>query len=111
VHLTLALDACPGIPAAVIAEFAGYKVPGLPFFAPETITTDHGSVYKNHHLVDVQRIIGANISRRGCSGRPISRRASGADPESDAVLTIDKMEHLIATWIVAGRTAPAGKDR
>jgi hypothetical protein len=35
----------------------------------------------------------------------------GADPESDAVLTIDKMEYLIATWIVAGRTAPAGKDR
>ena len=45
----------------MIAESAGYKVPGLPFFAPETITTDHGSVYKNHHLVDVQRVIGANI--------------------------------------------------
>jgi len=25
----------------------------------------------------------------------------GADPEADAVLTIDEMEHLIATWIVA----------
>jgi hypothetical protein len=25
----------------------------------------------------------------------------GADPEADAVLTIDAMEHLIATWIVA----------
>jgi hypothetical protein len=36
----------PGIPAAVVAQFAGYKVAGLPFFAPETITTDHGSVYK-----------------------------------------------------------------
>jgi hypothetical protein len=51
----------PGIPAAVVARFAGYKVAGLPFFAPETITTDHGSVYKNHHLVEVQRVIGANI--------------------------------------------------
>ncbi len=25
----------------------------------------------------------------------------GADPEADAMLTIDEMEHLIATWIVA----------
>ena len=51
----------PGIPAAVVAGFAGHKVAGLPFFAPETVTTDHGSVYKNHHLVEVQRVIGANI--------------------------------------------------
>jgi hypothetical protein len=39
----------PGVPAAVVAGFAGHKVAGLPFFAPETVTTDHGSVY-NHHL-------------------------------------------------------------
>ena len=111
-------------------------MPGLPFFAPETITTDHGSVYKNHHLVDVQRVIGANTlparvlrptDKQACerafggirsllfeylpgyTGVDVADR--GADPESDAVLTIDKMEHLIATWIVAGRTAPAGKDR
>jgi hypothetical protein len=51
----------PGIPAAVVAQFAGHKVAGLPFFAPETVTTDHGSVHKNHHLVEVQRVIGANI--------------------------------------------------
>jgi len=116
----------PGIPAAVVARFAGYKVAGLPFFAPETITTDHGSVYKNHHLVEVQRVIGANIlparvlrptDKQACerafggirsllfeyllgyTGVDVADR--GADPEADAVLTIDEMEHLIATWIVA----------
>jgi hypothetical protein len=36
----------PGVPASVVAEFAGHRVAGLPFFAPETVTTDHGSVYK-----------------------------------------------------------------
>jgi hypothetical protein len=36
----------PGVPAELVAEFAGHKVAGLPFFAPETVTTDHGSVYK-----------------------------------------------------------------
>jgi hypothetical protein len=36
----------PGVPAALVAEFAGHRVAGLPFFAPETVTTDHGSVYK-----------------------------------------------------------------
>jgi hypothetical protein len=51
----------PGLPAAVVAEFAGYPVAGLPFFTPETITTDHGSVYRNHHLVEVQRVLGANV--------------------------------------------------
>jgi len=116
----------PGIPAAVVAQFAGYKVAGLPFFAPETITTDHGSVYKNHHLVEVQRVIGANILPARVL-RPTDKQACerafggirsllfeyllgytgvdaadrGADPEADAVLTIDEMEHLIATWIVA----------
>jgi len=29
----------PGLPAAVVAEFAGHPVAGLPFFAPETVTT------------------------------------------------------------------------
>ncbi len=51
----------PGIPASLVASFAGHKVAALPFFAPETVTTDHGSVYKNHHLIEVQRVIGANI--------------------------------------------------
>jgi hypothetical protein len=32
----------PGMPAAMVA---GHKVAGLPF-TPETVTTDHGSVYR-----------------------------------------------------------------
>ena len=51
----------PGIPASLVASFAGHQVAALPFFAPETITTDHGAVYKNHHLIEVQRVIGASI--------------------------------------------------
>jgi hypothetical protein len=115
----------PGIPASLVASFAGHKVAGLPFFAPETVTTDHGSVYKNHHLIEVQRVIGANILparvlrptdkqavERAFSGiqslllemlpgwRGIDTADRGADPEDDAVLTVAQAEHLIATWIV-----------
>jgi hypothetical protein len=115
----------PGIPASLVASFAGHKVAALPFFAPETVTTDHGSVYKNHHLVEVQRVIGANIVparvlrpadkqavERAFSGiqslllemllgyRGIDTADRGADPEADAVLTLVQAEHLIATWIV-----------
>jgi hypothetical protein len=116
----------PGLPAAVVAEFAGHKVAGLPFFTPETVTTDHGSVYRNHHLVEVQRVLGCNVlparvlrptDKAACerafgvfrqllfelltgyTGVDIADR--GADPAADAVLTMDEMEHLIATWIVA----------
>ncbi|MBT2480081.1 DDE-type integrase/transposase/recombinase [Streptomyces sp. ISL-94] len=115
----------PGLPAAVVSEFAGHKVAGLPFFTPETVTTDHGAVYRNHHLVEVQRVLGCNIlpSRvlrpqdkaacerafgtcrqllfellTGYTGVDIADR--GADPAADALLTVDEMEHLIATWIV-----------
>jgi hypothetical protein len=51
----------PGLPAAMVSEFAGYEVAGLPFFTPETVTSDHGSVYRNHHLVDVQEAMGCRI--------------------------------------------------
>ncbi len=115
----------PGLPAAVVAEFAGYEVAGLPFFAPETITTDHGSVYRNHQLVEAQRVLGANILPArvlrstdkqaverafgaarsllfehllGYTGVDVADR--GADPEADAVLTVDAMESLIAAWVV-----------
>src|SRR6266540_2851784 len=115
----------PGVPAAVIAEFAGHRVAALPFFAPETVTTDHGAVYKNHHLVEVQRVLGCNILPArvlrptdkhavertfgairslllehllGYQGVDVADR--GVDPEADAVLTIAQMEHLIATWVV-----------
>jgi hypothetical protein len=116
----------PGLPAAVVAEFAGHRVAGLPFFAPETVTTDHGAVYKNHHLVEVQRVIGANILPARVL-RPTDKHAverafaaiqslllellpgyrgvdvadRGTDPQDDAVLTVTELEHLIATWIVS----------
>ncbi|MFG2872789.1 transposase [Streptomyces sp. NPDC048338] len=115
----------PGLPAAVVSEFAGHKVAALPFFTPETITSDHGSVYRNHHLVDVQdamgcRILPARVLRPqdksavervfgsirsllfeklpGYTGIDVADR--GADPEGDAVLTFTEMEHFIATWVV-----------
>ncbi|OII61995.1 transposase [Streptomyces sp. CC53] len=117
--------AYPGVPATLVAEFAGHKAAGLPFFAPETVTTDHGSVYKNHHLIEVQRVIGANI-RPARVLRPTDKQAverafgaiqsllfrilpgyqgvdaadRGVDPEGDAVLTVAEMEHVIATWVV-----------
>ncbi|MFE7704954.1 transposase [Streptomyces sp. NPDC057486] len=117
--------AYPGLPGMVVAEFAGHEVAGLPFFAPETVTTDHGSVYRNHHLVEVQRIIKTNIKPSRVL-RPQDKQAvertfggvqsllfakllgyqgvdtadRGTDPEADACLTVAEMEHVIATWIV-----------
>jgi hypothetical protein len=115
----------PGIPAAVVAEFAGHRVAGLPFFTPETITTDHGAVYKNHHVREVERVLGCNIlparvlrpTDKQCVERAFGAIRSlllehllgycgidvadrGVDPEADAVLTADAMERLLATWIV-----------
>ena len=29
----------PGVPAGLVADFAGHRVAGLPFLAPETVTT------------------------------------------------------------------------
>lgn len=116
----------PGVPASVVAEFAGHRVAGLPFFAPETVTTDHGGPYKSHSIVAAQRAIGCNIlparvlrpqDKAACerafgalrtllfehlpgySGVDVADR--GADPEADAVLTADGMERLIAAWVVA----------
>ncbi|WP_035791362.1 DDE-type integrase/transposase/recombinase [Kitasatospora mediocidica] len=115
----------PGLPAAVVAEFAGHEVAGLPFFAPETVTTDHGAVYRNHHMVRIQQALGCNILPARVL-RPTDKQAvervfgsirsllfewlpgytgvdaadRGADPQGDAVLTIAEMEHLIATWVV-----------
>ncbi|GAA3003152.1 hypothetical protein GCM10010519_39060 [Streptomyces lactacystinicus] len=115
----------PGVPASVVAEFAGHRVAALPFFAPETVTTDHGGPYKNHHLVDAQQVLGCNILPAralrasdkfaverafssvktlllehllGFTGTDVADR--GADPEADALLTMSQMEHVIATWIV-----------
>ncbi|MGH3614771.1 MAG: hypothetical protein ACRDRK_19705 [Pseudonocardia sp.] len=74
----------PGLPAAVVAEFAGHRVAGLPFFTPETITTDHGAVYRNHHLVEVQRCWARTSCPRGCCGRPTSRPSSARSARSAA---------------------------
>jgi len=115
----------PGLPARGGGRVR--RLPGgrLPFFAPETVTTDHGSVYRNHQLVEVQRVLGANILPARVL-RPTDKQAverafggirsllfehllgycgvdvadRGVDPEADAVLTIDEMEHLLATWTV-----------
>ena len=116
----------PGVPAAVVAEFAGHRVAGLPFFAPETVTTDHGGPYKSRTAVAAQQELGCNIlparvlrpqdkaacerafgSLRsllfehlpGYSGIDVADR--GADPEADAVLTMAQMEHLVAEWIIS----------
>lgn len=115
----------PGLPAAVVAEFAGYEVAGLPFFAPETVTTDHGSVYRNHRLVQAEKVLGCNILPARVL-RPTDKQAvervfgsirsllfeqlpgytgvdvadQGADPQGDALLTISRLEQVIARWIV-----------
>lgn len=115
----------PGVPASVVTEFAGHRVAALPFFAPETVTTDHGGPYKSHHLVDAQEVLGCTILPArvlratdkfaverafssvktlllehllGFTGADVADR--GADPEADALLTMSQMEHVIATWIV-----------
>ncbi|MER7151403.1 transposase [Streptomyces lydicus] len=114
-----------GVAADVIAEFTGHRVAALPFFAPETVTTDHGGPYKNHDLVEAERELGCNIlparvlrqtdkfavERQfstiqtmllehllGFTGTDTADR--GADPERDASLTLAQAEHVIATWIV-----------
>jgi hypothetical protein len=113
----------PGIAAEHVEAMAGYPVAAVPFFLPETVTTDHGSPYKNHALVAAQRALGANIlpSRvlrptdkaacerafstlcallfehlLGYQGRDVADR--GADVEGDAVLTMEQMEELVAEW-------------
>jgi hypothetical protein len=115
----------PGMPGAVVADFAGYEPAGIPFFTPEIVTTDHGSVYKNHALRDAERVLGCTIlpSRvlrpqdkgaverafntiqqllleklPGYTGIDVADR--GPDPEGDACMTVEQMERLIASWIV-----------
>jgi hypothetical protein len=115
----------PGVPAALVAQFAGHRVAGLPFFSPETVTSDHGSVYKSHHVVQAARRLGVDLlparmmrptdkaaCERALAGmqslllefllgyRGIDVADRGADPEGDAVWTLGEMEHLLATWIV-----------
>ncbi|MFJ8949980.1 transposase [Streptomyces sp. NPDC102384] len=115
----------PGVPSTLVAEFAGHPVAARPFFAPETVTSDHGSVYKNHHMVRVARQLGIDLlparmmrpsdkaaCERAFAGiqslllelllgyRGVDVADRGVDPEGDAVWTVREMEHLLATWIV-----------
>jgi hypothetical protein len=120
----------PGVPSALVAEFAGHPVAGRPFFSPETVTSDHGSACKNHHIVQVARALGVDLlparmmrpsdkaaCERAFAGiqslllelllgyRGVDVADRGTDPEGDAVWTLREMEHLLATWIVkCGRT-------
>ncbi|MFF7865541.1 transposase [Streptomyces qaidamensis] len=115
----------PGAPAALVAELAGQPVAGLPFFSPETVTSDHGAVYKSHHFVQAAATLGIDLlparamrpqdkaaCERAFAGiqslllelllgyRGIDVADRGADPEGDATWTLSEMEHLLATWIV-----------
>ena len=117
--------AYPGATAQELEQLAGYPVAAVPFLTPETITVDHGSVYKNHHLVEAQRVLGVNILparvlrptdkhsvERTFAGvqsllfellpgwQGIDAADRGVDPESDAALTLADIEQLFATWIV-----------
>ncbi|MFD4745889.1 transposase [Streptomyces rubiginosohelvolus] len=115
----------PGVPAALVAEVAGHPVAGLPFFAPETVTSDHGAVYKSHHFVQAAATLGIDLlparamrppdkaaCERAFGGiqslllelllgyRGIDVADRGVDPEGDATWTLSDMEHLLATWMV-----------
>jgi hypothetical protein len=118
--------AYPGVPASVVGELAGYPAAGVPFVTPETATVDHGSVYKNHHLIQAQRVLGVNILPARVL-RPTDKHAAErtfagvqsllfellpgwqgidvadrrVDPEADAVLSIAEVEHLFATFIAS----------
>lgn len=115
----------PGVPATVVAQFAGHRLAALPFFSPEIVTTDHGAAYKNHQVVEAERALGCDILPArtlrptdkfvvervfgalnslllehllGFTGADVADR--GADPEADAVLSQERMEHLIVSWVV-----------
>jgi len=43
----------PGVPANLFVPDGRYLLAGKPFFEIETAIVDHGSVYVNHHLIDL----------------------------------------------------------
>jgi hypothetical protein len=116
----------PGVPAGIVADFAGHRVAGLPFFAPETVTTGHGGPCKSRTAVAAQQALGCNIlparvlrpqDKAACerafgafrsllfehlpgyTGIDVADR--GADPGAAAVLTMTQMEHVVAEWIIS----------
>lgn len=114
----------PGVPANVVAEGTGYTVAGKPFFEIETATTDHGSVYANHHARDLAEKTGINLlparKARGRDKAVVERMFGtirqllvehlpgwrgvdvadrGKDPEADASMTLDEAHEYLA-WFV-----------
>ena len=113
-----------GVPASVLAEGIGYTVAGKPFFEIETATTDHGSVYANHHARDLAAFTGINLlparKARGRDKAVVERMFGtirqlviehlpgwrgvdvadrGADPQAAASMTLAEAEEYLA-WFV-----------
>lgn len=115
----------PGVPASVIAEGTGYTVAGKPFFEIETATTDHGSVYANHHARELAERTGINLlparKARGRDKAVVERMFGtirqlliehlpgwrgidvadrGRDPQADASMTLDEAQEYLAWFVV-----------
>jgi len=115
----------PGVPASVLAEGVGYTVAGKPFFQIETATTDHGSVYANHHARVLAETTGINLlPARKARGRDkavvermfgtirqlliehlpgwrgIDVHDRGADPQGEASMTLDEAHEYLAWFVV-----------
>ncbi len=113
-----------GVPASVIAEGTGYTVAGKPFFEIETATTDHGSVYANHHARELAARTGINLlparKARGRDKAVVERMFGtirqlliehlpgwrgvdvadrGLDPAGDAAMNLEDAEEYLA-WFV-----------
>ena len=114
----------PGVPAAVVASSPGTRSPGCRSSPPRRLPPTTGrsirimissrpSGYRREHppgphdaaygQAGCERAFGGIRSLLleylpGYTGVDVADR--GADPEADAALTIDEMEHLLATWIV-----------
>jgi hypothetical protein len=92
----------PGVPASVVAEFAGHRVAGLPFFAPETVTTDHGGPCKSHLIISAQKALGCNI----LPARVLRPQDRAACEQAFGALRSLLFEHLPGyTGIVGGGSA------
>ena len=118
----MALPGHPGVPGRLLA---GHKVKACRS-SPDRHHRPQRST-RTTVLIEVQRVIGANVMPSGVLRQPTDRRRRtghfrepgspllleillgyrgidttdrGEDPEADAVLTVAQIEHLIATWIV-----------
>lgn len=127
----------PGVPAHIVAEQAGFTVAGKPFMPIEGITTDHGSIYVSHHVVELSEECGSNLlpARKmrardkhaveltfrmirqllleelpGYRGMDVADR--GADPEGDASMTLEQAERFLAWFVVhIWQQRPLGQHR